>query len=378
MQLSQIIYDIIRKHGPISRIDIHRDFHIRKASVTRITDGLLEKDLISVEGKEASSMGRAPELLWINDSAFHVVGLHAVSGGIRGGIVSSGGKVVSYSETPFSGRPDKKSFLDTLLSCASMILKEAASKKIKISGISLAMPGEVDFETGSLVQAAVILPGLTDVPCRVFLEKKFKLPVVVDHDCAMITQAELFWGAARSCMNAAVLFIGHGIGGKFVINEKLYRGARNRAGELGHIPLRHSGPLCNCGLKGCFEALASIPVIEKNYGCGIRFGKIVERAFAGEKKALDVLNEAAGYIGEAVAVISDMLDLDMIVINGDIIAAAPLIENTVSGTALRHQHSKQPAKHKYLAFSSCGLDVGVIGSAAAMHRKLFEENGIEI
>lgn len=378
MQLSQIIYDIIRKSGPISRIDIHRDFDIRKASVTRITDGLLERNLISVEGKEAASMGRAPELLKINDSAFHVIGLHAVSGGIRGGIVSSGGKVLSYSETPFDGTPDKKSFLDLLLSCTAGILKEAASKKIKISGIALAMPGEVDFETGSLVQAAVILPGLTEVPCLACLEKKFKLPVVVDHDCAMITQAELFWGAARSCLNAAVLFIGHGIGGKFVINGKLYRGSRNRAGELGHIPLRHSGPLCNCGLKGCFEALASIPVIEKNYGSKIRFGKIVERAFDGEKKALAVLNDAAEYIGEAVAVISDMLDLEMIVINGDIVAAAPLIEKTVLETALLHEHSKQPDVRKYLSFSSFGLDVGVIGSAAAMHRKLFEEIGIEI
>ena len=165
------------------------------------------------------------------------------------------------------------------------------------------------------------------------------------------------------------LFIGHGIGGRFIINGKLFRGGRNRAGELGHIPLRRGGPLCKCGLRGCFEALASIPVIEKNYSNNISFEEVVSRAEAGEKRALEVLTEAAEYTGKAIAIIFDIIDVDMLVINGEIIIAESLIKEALLKAVLKHSHSKQPANKEFLTFSKFGREVGTIGAAAAAGTK---------
>ncbi|MDD5728367.1 MAG: ROK family transcriptional regulator [Victivallales bacterium] len=378
MTNKQLIYDIIRESGSISRIDIHRRYGIRKATVTRITERLLKENLICFSGRESLPKGRTPELLAVNDSAFHVLGIHAASNFLYGGIVSSGGCPRSYSQAVFPLKLTRESFLELLEKFIRKILAEAERSNIIISAIALALPGEVDHKNGFLVQAAVILPGLVEVPCKNFIEKKFKLPVIVDHDAAMITYAEFLWGQGKTVSNLGALFVGHGIGGRFIINGELFRGARNRAGELGHIPLRRDGPVCKCGLRGCVESLASIPVIEKNYSGDVPFAEIAARAETGDKKAVSVLIGAAGYLGEALAIIFDIIDIDLMVVCGDIIKAEKIIRRPLIESVMKNSHSKQPPNKEFLKFSRFGPEVGVLGAAAAGSGKVFSKLGIII
>lgn len=375
---SQIIYDIIRQTGPIARIDIHRRFHIRLATITRITERLLKHNLLIPCGHNTAPQGRNPELLQLNTDAFHVIGIHIVCNAFRGGIVSSGGQVKNYSTMEIPSDTDRNGLLKALEKFTAILMKKAVKMDIDIKAVGLALPGEIDIHDGTLIQAAVVLPGLTDIPFRSFLEARFKLPVRVDHDAAAITQAEQLWGKACSCRNFGTLFIGYGIGGRFVIDGRLYRGSRNRAGELGHIPLRHSGPPCPCGLEGCFEALASIRAIEKNYSGGKSFAQIVESAAGGDEKALSVLKTESEYIGEAVAIIFDILDLEMLVINGDIIAAEKIIKDAIIASATAHAHSKQPSGREFLTFSNFGEEVGILGAASGCIKELFTKQGIDI
>ena len=376
MTATQAVYAIIRQHGPISRSAIHRKFNMRLATITRITGELLGKKLIRSCGKDAAALGRSPELLQINESAFHVLGLHAVRKAIRGGIVSSGGKLESYSNFALPENADAKCFLAALGKFAGEMLKTAKKSGIEVTGVGLALPGEVNPQTGCLTQAAVILPGLVEVPCGTYLSGKLKLPIAVDHDTAMITLAEMLWGKGKACQNFGALFVGHGIGGKFVIDGKLHCGSRNRSGELGHIPLRRDGAACDCGLRGCFEALASIPAIERSYAADTSFATIVERAAQGEEKAIAVLSTAAGYIGEAIAIIFDMLDIESLVINGDIIAAEKTIRQAIIDTAVAHSHSKHPPNKEFIAFSSFGPEVGVLGAAAVSVTEILAKQGV--
>ena len=379
MSETQTIYDIIRQLGSVSRVDISKKHQKRPATVTRITNKLLKQKLICSCGKYPQARGRSRELLKVNPNAFYVLGVHVVSSGFRGSIVSAGGEVVSCSTTSVSHKHNCAGFLEDMHQAVKEFLNFARENKIIVSGIGLALPGEVNHQTGHLVQAAVILPELTKVPCKEYLENNFQLPIVVDHDAAMITLGEFYWGESRISHNSmGTLFIGHGISGRFVINGQLFRGARNRAGELGHIPLRRNGPKCKCGLRGCFEALASIPVIEKKYSANIAFPEIVARAKNGEKRALAVLHEAAEYIGEAIAMIFDIIDVDSLVINGDIIVAENVIKETVLKSVTKYSHSKQPLGKEFLTFSNFGSEVGTVGAAAAAVKKIYNNFGINI
>jgi predicted NBD/HSP70 family sugar kinase len=374
---TQVIYDIIRRNEPVARIDISTKYRKRPATVTRITNKLLKQNLICSCGKEPQGRGRSPELLKTNPDAFYVLGVHAVTKGFLGSIVSAGGRLISCLTSAVKHKNNRQGFLNDLKHAVEQFLEHARESGVVVSGIGLALPGEVDYQTGCLVQAAVILPELTNVPCKKFLQDNFHLPVVVDHDGAMMTLGEFSWGSGKNSNSSmGTLFIGHGIGGRFIINGKLFRGGRNRAGELGHIPLRRGGPLCKCGLRGCFEALASIPVIEKNYSNNVSFEEVVSRAKAGEKRALEVLDEAAEYTGEAIAVIFDIIDVDMLVINGEIIIAESLIKKPLLKAVMKHSHSKQPANKEFLTFSKFGREVGTIGAAAAAVQNIYAGFGI--
>ena len=379
MSETQIIYDIIRQIGPVARVDISKKYRKRPATVTRITNKLLKQNLICTCGKDLQARGRSPELLKVNPDAFYVLGVHVASKGFRGSIVSAGGEVVSYSTITLQHKHTRQGFLEGLRQAVKQFLDSAQKNEITISGIGLAMPGEVNHQAGHLVQAAVILPDLTEVPCKKFLEDSFQLPVVVDHDAAMMTFGEYLWGGNQVGQSSmGTLFIGHGIRGRFSINGQLFRGARNRAGELGHIPLRRNGPKCKCGLRGCFETLASIPVIEKKYSGNISFAEIVARAKAGEKRALDVLHKTAEYIGEAIAIIFDIIDVNLLVINGDIVIAKNLIKEALIKSVMEHSHSKQPIDKKFLTFSNFGSEAGAVGASAAVVQNIFANLGIII
>lgn len=378
MNKKQVVYDIIRESGPVSRIDLHRNYGLRKATVTRLTEKLLEENLICFSGKDCISRGRAPELLSINDSAFHVIGIHAAGSFLNGGIVSSGGNLCYYSRVPFPSRLSAGTFLNLAAALIKDLSDEAVKRELKISSVGMALPGEVDHENGILNQAAVILPGLKAVPCKEFLENESGMSVTVDHDVAMMAYGEFLWGSAKRVSNMGTLFVGDGIGGRFIINGELFRGARNRAGEVGHIPLRRQGPLCKCGMRGCLEALASIPAIEAAYGGNTSFDEILENANAGENKALDVLRKAGTYLGEALAVIFDITDIDMIVISGDIIKAEEVMKSSLVNSLTRNAHSKQPANKEFILFSRFGAEAGIIGAAACASREIFKNSGIDI
>ncbi len=135
------IYDIIRKFGPVARGNIAKNFQKRPATVTRITNKLLNQNLICACGKEQQKKGRSMELLKVNPDAFFVLGIHAVRNGFRGSIVSAGGKVIFYSTLSLRHKHTRNGFLSGLRQAVKQYLDRASLNGIEVSGIGLAMPG---------------------------------------------------------------------------------------------------------------------------------------------------------------------------------------------------------------------------------------------
>jgi predicted NBD/HSP70 family sugar kinase len=122
--------------------------------------------------------------------------------------------------------------------------------------------------------------------------------------------------------------------------------------------------------------MASIPVIEKNYSGNICFSEIVDKAESGEPRAIEVLHQAAQYLGEALAMIFDMLDVDLMVINGDIVAAKNIIQKTLIESVIKNSHSKQPPNKEFIKFSNFGPEVGTVGAAASAVQSIYSAFGV--
>lgn len=104
----------------------------------------------------------------------------------------------------------------------------------KLEGIAISSPGVIDSETG-LIRVVTLLPCLNGINIKEDLEKRFLVPVSIENDAKCACLAEMWKGSLRGQKSALMVVLGSGIGGAVVIDGKIYKGQRSKAGELGTI-----------------------------------------------------------------------------------------------------------------------------------------------
>ena len=98
---------------------------------------------------------------------------------------------------------------------------------------------------------------MLDAPLREALLAATQHPLVVDNDANVAARGEVAYGAAKGVQHALLVTLGTGIGGGMLLDGELYRGAHGFGAEIGHITVERDGPLCACGERGHWEAIAS-------------------------------------------------------------------------------------------------------------------------
>lgn len=374
--LRQKIFEGIAADKPISRIRLAEKYRIRVATVTEQTRKLLDDGLIVESGTESSTGGRKPVLLCLNPKSFLIVGVRVTRESIKCGLFAMDLKKKAEFNTAFNGKVDNKILLCSLKESLSRAFEAAGKLKMEIKTVAVSFPGKVDPGKGVFLAAAG-LSGPSNVKVKDFIEKEFKVTAVVDHDVACITLAEYYLENARACKNMGVLFIDEGIGSRFVIDGKLFRGSHNGAGEFGHLSLNTRGPECYCGKRGCFEQLAGILALERKFGGNIRFEGILKAAGAGDADAIKLFELAGDYIGEAIVNIFDFMDLERIVINGRIAEAAPYIEKSMI-QRLNDPKNLGKFSEGMVVFSRFGSEIDLIGPGFLAGVEAYRQQQIDV
>lgn len=192
-------------------------------------------------------------------------------------------------------------------------LREAGRE---INAIGISCGGPLDSRRG-LVLSPPNLPGWDEVPVTAILREKTGLPCFLENDANACALAEWYWGAGRGCDDVAFLTFGTGLGCGLILNGRLYRGACDLAGEVGHIRIAEDGPE-GYGKRGSWEGYCSGGGISRMYA--ERTGKtetgkhICEAAERGEKDALHVIETCARYLGRGIALLVDILNPRRIII----------------------------------------------------------------
>jgi len=264
----------------------------------------------------------------------------------------------------------------------------AAAAKISLkalAGVGVGAPSAVDFKTG-VVYSASNLAGWDEVPLGARLQAALDLPVLVDNDVNLGTLGEFHLGAGRGCRHMVGIFVGTGVGGGIIVDGKLYRGARDAAGEIGHMIMQPDGPLCGCGRRGCLEAFASRTAIERVVRAQLAEGRpsILPELLAAEKDRMtsgvikqaleaqdplmvEAIGSAQYYLGLLVANLINALDPEMIVFGGGVVEAlggdflAPIRE-----TALPYLLQQRNADKIKIVPATLGDQAGVLGGAALL------------
>jgi glucokinase len=202
--------------------------------------------------------------------------------------------------------------------------------------LGIALPGLLDARRARPVHLSH-LPALDGVPLRAVLGRRLGWPVVLDADSNAGAYGEWRLGAGRRARRLLYLTLGTGAGAAMVVGGEVVRVSNHTVGQVAHLPLDPSGPLCPCGARGCLEAVLSAGGIlwraRRAAGrrrtipkAGLERVEILARiAGAGSAPARRVLTETGDLLGRALAILANLLSPDRIVVGGGISGAGRLL-----------------------------------------------------
>jgi glucokinase len=150
------------------------------------------------------------------------------------------------------------------------------------------------------------IPGWRDFPLRARLSSHLGIPVTIDNDAKALALGEGWLGAAAGCRDFIAMVVSTGVGGGIVLDGRLLDGAQGNAGHIGHVIVVPDGEPCACGGRGCLEAHASGPSIERITGAPPR------------DASAEVRRSTGTLVGRAIADVANLLDLQLAVVAGSV------------------------------------------------------------
>ncbi len=267
-----------------------------------------------------------------------------------------------------------------LVATMGELAEELAAGLQGVRALGVGMPGLVD-DSGRL-RFAPNLPAGDDLDVAGRLRGRVGLPVVVDNDATCAALAEWTLGAAAGATDALVVTLGTGIGGGIVADGQVLRGAQGFAGEIGHMVVDPSGPLCTCGKRGCWERFASgsgLARLAREAAHAGRLGSVVHlagddpdavrgehvsaAAAAGDTEAQSVLDELGWWIALGLSNLAQVLDPGIVVVGGGLVETLTLVLPTIVRSFAEMLEGADRRPHIPIVPAALGEQAGAIGAA---------------
>ena len=246
-----------------------------------------------------------------------------------------------------------------------------------VEKIVVALPGPLNPETGIIFYAPNI-PGWEDFPIGPELEKHFGVPTRIGNDANLAALGEWRFGAGQGHHHVLYLTISTGIGGGVISDDHLVLGSRGLAGEVGHVTVLPDGPLCGCGQHGHLEAMAAGPAIARYAQEQIKAGAksvlvgkkkltardVSEAASQGDALAIQALERAGTYIGQALAGYLHLFNPSIVIFGGGVSFSGSFLLEPVKAALEKHVMDKSYLKDLVIANAALGDDAGLMGALA--------------
>ncbi|MBL1092235.1 MULTISPECIES: ROK family transcriptional regulator [Streptomyces] len=316
----------VRMAGSLTQAEIARSTGLSAATVSNIVREL--KDGGTVEVTPTSAGGRRARSVSLSGDAGIVVGVDFGHSHLRVAVGNLAHQVLAEEAEPIDVDASAAEGFDRAEVLVNRLIEATGIGADKVIGVGLGVPGPIDVESGTLGSTA-ILPGWAGTNPRQELSGRLGVPVHVDNDANLGALGELVWGGGRGAADLAYIKVASGVGAGLVISGQIYRGPGGTAGEIGHITLDESGPVCRCGNRGCLETFTAaryvLPLLQPSHGPDLTMARVVQLAREGDPGCRRVIADVGRHIGSGVANLCNLLNPSRVVLGGDLADAGELV-----------------------------------------------------
>lgn len=310
----------------------------------------------------------------------HAIGVDIGGTKIAVGVVDDDGKIVA--QTRRKTQPQDPASIDTAIADAVAEL----AQHYEFHAVGLAAAGFVSADRAHVTFAPNI--AWRDYPLAANVSALIKRPditVVVENDANAAGWAEFKYGVARDVTNMIMLTIGTGLGAALVVDGRLVRGQYGFGAELGHFRVVPDGHPCGCGNRGCWEQYASgSALVREAHRAGVERPvraagllqlaggdashitgpHVTKAAVEGDELGIELLAELGSWIGQGCASLAAVLDPEMFVVGGGVIAAGDLMLEPARASYAAYVPARGHRPLAGIVAADMANDAGIVGAAA--------------
>ena len=313
----------------------------------------------------------------------YYVGLDVGGTTMKACVVDDSGHAFPSVSMPTESYKGQEHGLATMRECIRRAAAAAGRKMADVSAIGVATPGTMDIPAGIILDPPNLKPW-QNVPVRQYVQDTFRIPTAFQNDANAAALGEYWVGAGREAKSMVLFTLGTGIGGGIIIDDHVLEGRHSHGAEIGHMKIEMTQPRqCGCGRWGCLEAYASATAVVKRAQEAIAANPnrsalsrvlnggeseltaraVFDAAATGDELAAKIVEDTAFYLGVGAMNMMHIIDPDMIVFAGGMVAAGePFLER------IKHYVCEMafpvPAAKTQIRYAQLGSDAGMIGAAA--------------
>jgi len=304
------------------------------------------------------------------------VGIDVGGTNVKIALVDKKGKIVKKTSLKTFGTRDAVHVIGDI---ANAVLRLCEGVEYKAVGVGC--PGAIDSANGIVEYS----PNLywKDVALAKGISERTGKPVKISNDANVAALGETKFGAGKNYTDTALLTLGTGLGGGFVVHGKLFEGFHSMGTEIGHTVISEGGVQCSCGRKGCFETYCSATALiretlfamhtDKNSGmwehCGKDLNKVDGRtAFAcarkGDASALKVVDSYIRSLAEGILNVVAVFRSQAVILGGGVSGEGEYLTDQLQKIVDAQRYGGADSLRTVILAARLGNDAGVIGAAS--------------
>ncbi len=307
------------------------------------------------------------------------IGIDLGGTNIAAGLVDAQLKIVDKCSVKTNVPRSVESMVADMVQMAETLLKRNHLTWQDAASVGAGVPCTANQENGHMEDANNL--GFEDVPFLSLLAEKIPVSVFFDNDANAAAWGEYLGGGYQED-SFIMVTLGTGIGGGIILNGKLWAGINGAAAEFGHMTIDYAGVPCNCGRRGCFEAMASATALIRQEQeqmkehpesllwqlCSgdlsqVEAKTVFDGAAAGDETALKLLDTYTTYLAEGITDIINIFQPAVVCVGGGVSRAGDALLLPLREKSSRRIYSRNAERNTRIELAKLDNDAGILGAA---------------